>query len=220
MVAFERTAPTGKLEYCHDLALPDTPAAAAERKPKTCHTVAATRLTTGTIAAPPEARPPCPLFSGGASGWRRRKPTWAALLALHGCAPEAISLLEVVLRSLTNLRGDASLGGKPNVRQRKRLLAHVARERRERQRVAYARHFGSQTWVQQQPGAHDGPTTPSQFINYPLDILHAVKSQGLWEMTDSLGQARMARLLAILTCPLVIHADYTGKRTAETCFHL
>ena len=28
---------------------------------------------------------------------------------------EAISLLEVVLRSLTNLRGDASLGGKPNV---------------------------------------------------------------------------------------------------------
>ena len=54
----------------------------------------------------------------------------------------------------------------------------------------------------------------------PLDILHAVKSQGLWEMTDSLGQARMARLLAILNCPLVIHTDYTGKRTAETCFHL
>ena len=116
----------------------------------------------------------------------------------------------------------AGLEGMPllNVRQRKRLLAHVARERRERQRAASARHFGSQTWVQQQPGAHDGPITPSQFINYPLDILHAVKSQGLWEMTDSLGQARMARLLAILNCPLVIHTDYTGKRTAETCFHL
>ena len=116
----------------------------------------------------------------------------------------------------------AGLEGMPllNVRQRKRLLAHVARERRERQRVASARHFGSQTWVQQQPGAHDRPITPSQFINYPLDILHAVKSQGLWEMTDSLGQARMARLLAILNCPLAIHTDYPGKRTAETCFHL
>ena len=39
-------------------------------------------------------------------------------------------------------------------------------------------------------------------------------------MIDSFGQARMARLLAILHCPLAIHTDYTGKRTADTCFHL
>ena len=107
-----------------------------------------------------------------------------------------------------------------NVRQRERWLAHVARERRKRQRVASARHFGPQTWAQQQPDANDGPITLSQFISYPLGILRTVTSQGLWEMTDSLGQARMARLLAILNCALVIHTDYIGKRTAETCFHL